>query len=173
MKDKKQAKAKLSYLRISPKKVRKVADVIRGMAVSEAEAQLLMSPRRPSENILKLLRSAIANAENNQDMNPHKLFIEEIRVDEAPTLKRWRERAFGAINEIHKKMSHINIVLEEKEDMVNDKYIIPEKEGKVKDKDYGEKHDQKDRPEVHPEKEAEKPKERKGPLKKMFRRKSV
>ena len=70
--------AKLNYLRIAPRKVRSVADLIRGMSVNNAEAQLLITRRRPAQPILKLLRSAIANAKNKQ-MNPDHLFIAEIR----------------------------------------------------------------------------------------------
>ena len=79
--------AKLNYLRIAPRKVRSVADLIRGMSVNDAEAQLLMVRRRPAQPLLKLLRSAVANAKNKQ-VNPDHLFIAEIRVDQGPMLKR-------------------------------------------------------------------------------------
>lgn len=102
--------AKLNYLRIAPRKVRSVADLIRGMSVNEAEAQLLMVRRRPSQPLLKLLRSAVANAKNKQ-INPDHLFISEIRVDQGPMLKRIMPRARGSASPIQKKMSHVTLVL--------------------------------------------------------------
>ena len=101
--------AKLNYLRIAPRKVRSVADLIRGMSVNNAEAQLLITRRRPAQPILKLLRSAIANAKNKQ-MNPDHL-IAEIRVDNGPMLKRIMPRARRFASQIQKKMSHVTIVL--------------------------------------------------------------
>jgi large subunit ribosomal protein L22 len=105
-----QQTAKLNYLRIAPRKVRSVADLVRGMSVNNAEAQLLVTRRRPAQPILKLLRSAIANAKNQQ-MNPDHLFIAEIRVDNGPMLKRIMPRARGSASPIQKKMSHVTIVL--------------------------------------------------------------
>ena len=102
--------AKLNYLRIAPRKVRSVTDLIRGMSVNEAEAQLLMVRRRPSQPLLKLLRSAVANAKNKQ-IDPSHLFIAEIRVDQGPMLKRIMPRAHGSASPIQKKMSHITLVL--------------------------------------------------------------
>ena len=75
--------AKLNYLKIAPRKTRLVANVLKGLSVNEAEAQLLMSPKRASGPLIKLLRSAIANAKNRQ-LNPERLFIKEIRVDQGP-----------------------------------------------------------------------------------------
>lgn len=77
--------AKLNYLRIAPRKVRLVATVIKGMSVNEAEAQLLVNPKRASEAVLKLLRSAVANAKNKQ-METEKLIVKEIKVDEGRCL---------------------------------------------------------------------------------------
>jgi len=105
-----QQTAKLSYLRIAPRKVRSVADLVRGMSVNEAEAQLLMVRRRPAKPLLKLLRSAIANAKNKQ-INADHLFISEIRVDQGPMLKRILPRARGSASPIQKKMSHVTLVL--------------------------------------------------------------
>ena len=171
--NKKKANAKLRHLRTSPRKVRLLADIIRGLPVQEAEAQLMLSPKRSSKDLLKLLRSAVANAENNHEMNSHNLYIKEIRVDEGPTLKRWNPRAFGAVNEIHKRTSHISIILEVSEKPSEERFVIP-KESKEKPKEEkDEKPKREDRPEVKPERETEKPKERKSPFKKIFRRKSV
>jgi large subunit ribosomal protein L22 len=105
-----QPTAKLNYLRIAPRKVRSVADLIRGMSVNDAEAQLSMVRRRPAKPLLKLLRSAVANAKNKQ-INVDHLFISEIRVDQGPMLKRVMPRARGSASPIQKKMSHITLVL--------------------------------------------------------------
>jgi large subunit ribosomal protein L22 len=105
-----QQTAQLNYLRIAPRKVRSVADLIRGMSVNEAEAQLLMVRRRPAKPLLKLLRSAVANAKNKQ-INADHLFIAEIRVDQGPMLKRMLPRARGSASSIQKKMSHVVLTL--------------------------------------------------------------
>jgi large subunit ribosomal protein L22 len=102
--------AKLNYLRISPRKVRSVADLIRGMSVNNAEAQLLSVRRRPAQSLLKLLRSAVANAKNKQIDTAH-LFISEIRVDGGPMLKRMLPRARGSASALQKKMSHVTLTL--------------------------------------------------------------
>ncbi len=105
--------AKLRHLRMSPRKVRLVADVIRGMTTEEAEYQLMYLSKAASRPILKLLRSAIANAENNFKLDKNNLYIKQITVDQGPTLKRWRARAFGRAAEIRKRSSHVVIVLDE------------------------------------------------------------
>jgi len=112
-------KVKLKYLRQAPRKVRSVASVIRGLDVEKAGEQLRFSLRRPAGPILKLLNSAIANAENNHKLKRDNLFIKEIRVDEGPTLKRWRARAFGRAAGIGKRSSHIIMVLAEKKPTLN------------------------------------------------------
>ena len=101
---------KLNYLRMAPRKVRSVASLIRGLSVNEAEAQLLAQTRRPSKVILKLLRSAVASAKNKQ-MNVDHLFVQEIRVDQGPMLKRFLPRARGSASPIQKKMSHVILTL--------------------------------------------------------------
>ncbi|MFH1392462.1 MAG: 50S ribosomal protein L22 [bacterium] len=103
-----QFKAQLNYLRISPRKVRLAADLIRGLNVSEAEQQLRFCAKRSAKPLLKLLKSAIANAKNASD-----LYISEIRVNPGPTLKRWRARARGTAAMIRKRTSHIIIILEQ------------------------------------------------------------
>ena len=102
--------AQLNYLRIAPRKVRSVVDLIRGMSVNDAEAQLLMIRRRPAKALLKLLRSAVANAKNRQ-INADHLFIAEVRVDQGPMLKRILPRARGSASPIQKKMSHVTLIL--------------------------------------------------------------
>lgn len=106
--------AKLKYLRISPRKVRLVTNLIKGLDVKEAEHQLQFLPKRAAKPILKLLKSAIANATNNFNLNPDNLFISQIKVDQGPTLIRYIPRARGVANEIRKRSSHITIILKEK-----------------------------------------------------------
>lgn len=106
--------AKLSYARISVQKACFVLDAIRGSDVETALGILAYSPRYGSSIIEKLLRSAIANAENNNGMNPENLYIEECYANKGPTMKRIRPRARGTAYRIEKKMSHITIVLNER-----------------------------------------------------------
>jgi large subunit ribosomal protein L22 len=108
-----QVNAKLRYLRMSPKKVRLVVNVIRSLKVEEAINQLNFIYKAASKPVLKLLNSAISNAENNFSLKRNNLFIKEIRVDEAGRLKRWQPRAHGRATPIHKKLSHVIIVLDE------------------------------------------------------------
>ncbi|HHO55579.1 MAG TPA: 50S ribosomal protein L22 [Trueperaceae bacterium] len=108
------ATAKLTMLRVAPRKARLVADLIRGKDVSEAESLLKFTNRRSSKPILKLLQSAKANAVNNHDMFEDSLYISEIRVDEGATIKRFLPRARGSADVMRKRTSHINIILEER-----------------------------------------------------------
>jgi len=104
-------RAKARYVRTAPRKVRIVADQIRGLDVEAAIALLSFSPRGASEPVLKLLRSAAANAENNFDLDPEEMRISSISVDEGPTMRRYRPRARGRATRIEKRSSHINIAL--------------------------------------------------------------
>ena len=108
--------AKLKHLRIAPRKVRLVADLIRFKKCSTAIAMLKFTPKRATVPMLKLLNSAIANAKNNLGLDEKNLYISKITVDEGPKLKRWRPRAMGRAYPIQKKTSHINIVLKEQEE---------------------------------------------------------
>ncbi len=103
--------AKARYVRTAPRKVRLVADQIRGLEVEQAIALLNFSPRGASVPVLKLVRSAAANAENNYDLDPEELRITSISVDEGPTMRRYRPRARGRATRIEKRSSHINITL--------------------------------------------------------------
>ena len=116
MEEVKTAKASLMYARISSRKVRIVADLIRGKDVNEALATLKFTPKAASILIEKLLKSAIANAENNHGMRHEKLYISEIYANQGPTLKRIRPAAKGSAVRIRKRTSHITVVLKEKED---------------------------------------------------------
>lgn len=105
--------ATAKYVRISARKVKIVIDMIRGKGVGEALAILEYTPKSASEPVTKLLKSAIANAENNLEMDSSKLFVAEIFANQGPTLKRLRPRAQGRANRIRKRTSHIGIVLDE------------------------------------------------------------
>ena len=110
-----EARATLRYSRISARKVKIVADLIRGKNVDEALAIVKFTPKASSEIIEKLLKSAIANAENNHNMKYENLYIAEIYANQGPTLKRIRPAAKGSAVRIRKRTSHITIVLKEKE----------------------------------------------------------
>jgi large subunit ribosomal protein L22 len=125
----------LSYLRMAPRKVRSVADLIRGLSANEAEAQLLVQRRRPSLALLKLLRSAVANVKNNdKQVNPDHLFISEIRVDGGPMLKRSLPRARGSASPIQKKMSHVTLTLDVNEKLSSRFTIVTKKKLKAEEK---------------------------------------
>ena len=105
--------AKLRHLHIAPRKVRLVADIVRGKTAQEALVILNFTTKKAAYPISKLLNSALANAKNNFQLDSANLYISKITVDEGPKIKRWRARARGSAYEIQKKTSHINIVLEE------------------------------------------------------------
>lgn len=103
--------ARLRHLRLAPRKVRLIADVVRGMDVSRALLELDHTPNRPATPLAKLLRSAIANAGNNFQIGDKELFVQEIRVDGGPVLKRMRPRAMGRGATIRHRTSHVTIIL--------------------------------------------------------------
>lgn len=106
--------AKLSYARVSVTKACYVLDAIRGKSVEEAEAILMYNPRYASSIILKLLKSAVANAENNNGLSADNLYVAECYANRGPIMKRIQPRAQGRAYRIEKRMSHITIVLDEK-----------------------------------------------------------
>jgi ribosomal protein L22 len=108
-------RAKARYVRTAPRKARLVVDHIRGKSVDEARAILIHTPRAASRDVLKLLDSAIANAENNHELVADELKIDRVFVDEGPTLKRFRPRALGRATQIRKRTSHMTILLTPKE----------------------------------------------------------
>ena len=110
-----EAKATLKYARISARKVKIVADLIRGKNVDEALAIVKFTPKASSEVIEKLLKSAIANAENNHGMKHEKLYVAEIYANQGPTMKRFMPRAMGRATMIRKRTSHIEVVLKERQ----------------------------------------------------------
>ena len=104
-------RAKAKYVRTAPRKARLVIDHIRGKSVDDARALLLTTPRAASRDVLKLLDSAIANAENNHELVADELVVGRAYVDEGPTLKRYRPRALGRATRIRKRTSHMTIEL--------------------------------------------------------------
>ena len=110
--------AKLRHLRISPRKVRLVTNLVKGLSVQEAEKQLKFLSKRAARPILKLLNSAMANAQHNANLTKEGLYIKNIVVEPGPTLKRWRPRAMGRATPIMKRTSHITILLEQSEGAV-------------------------------------------------------
>ncbi len=109
------ATAKAKYIRIAPRKVQIVIDLIRNKPADEAMAILKHTPKAACEPLEKLLKSAMANAEANLDMDITRLFVSDCSVTQGPTLKRIRPRARGSANRINKKTSHITLSLKEAE----------------------------------------------------------
>jgi large subunit ribosomal protein L22 len=105
------ARASARYVRVTPQKARRVVDLIRGLPTGEAQALLKFAPQSASESVGKVLDSAVANAENNHDLDPSALVVTEAYVDEGPTLKRFRPRAQGRAYRIRKRTSHITVVV--------------------------------------------------------------
>lgn len=110
-----EARAVARYLRVSPFKARQVADLVRGKNVDEAVGILRYTNKKSAPLIGKVLKSAIANAEHNNDMDSDELYVSEIYVDEGPTLKRMRPRAYGRADVRRHRTSHITVVLRERE----------------------------------------------------------
>ena len=110
-----EAKATLRYIRISPRKVSILCDQIRGKSVKDANAILSVIPKAASEPLAKLVKSAAANAENNHQMDPEKLYVAETYATPGPIMKRFMPRAKGRAYRINKRTSHITVVLKEKE----------------------------------------------------------
>lgn len=109
-----ESKAVAKYIRIAPRKVRVVMDLIRGKDVAEAFAILKFTPKVGAEAVEKVLRSAVANAENNFNMNVDNLYVSTCFVDQGPTLKRIHPRSRGQAFKILKRTSHITVVVDEK-----------------------------------------------------------
>lgn len=168
----KMAIAKLKYLHMAPRKVRSVADLIRGKNIVEAETQLIYSRRRAAKPLLKLLYSAINNAVN-QKLDRESLYISSITVDQGPMLKRWLPRAMGRATPIQKKMSHVVLIL--KEGKIFKQYVPPKakitksEKTLVREKKESKKteYKKKDIPKVVDSKNKE------SAVKKIFRRKEI
>jgi large subunit ribosomal protein L22 len=111
-----EAKAEVRMLRISPRKLNLVAQSIRGLAVEQALDQLAFSRRRIADDVHKAVQTAVANAENNHDLDVDRLFIAEATVGKALVMKRWRARARGRMSRIHKPLSNLTVVVRESEE---------------------------------------------------------
>lgn len=107
-----QAKAQARYVRVTPQKARRVLNLIRGLPAGEASMVLRFSPQNVSDQINKVLASAVSNAANNQGVDPRRLVVSEAFVDEGPTMKRFRPRAQGRGYRIDKRTCHITVVVE-------------------------------------------------------------
>jgi len=167
-----EVKAKLSYLRIAPRKVRMVTALIKGKKVEKAQTILSFTTKKAAQPVLKLLNSALASAINNFQMQGSNMYISKVLVNEGPKLKRWRARARGRAFPIQKKTSHITIVLQETEKAPQKarikrkkakKVVAPIKEAK--------KQTQAEKPKFKPKLEIKKPKSERG-IKRFFRRKA-
>jgi large subunit ribosomal protein L22 len=114
--DDSEAKAVLRNLRVSPQKLNLVAQMIRGQRADKALATLAFSKRRIARDVKKLLESAIANAENNHQLDVDRLFVKEAFVGKSITMKRFRPRARGRVGRIEKPFSHITVIVREREE---------------------------------------------------------
>ena len=108
-------RAQAKYVRVAPRKARDVVDQIRGKSVADARATLLLANRGAAILVAKVLNSAVANAENNNGLVADQLYVKEAKVDEGPTMKRWKFRAMGRVNRIRKRTSHITVAVEQRE----------------------------------------------------------
>ncbi len=129
-----QAKAVAKTVRIAPRKVRLVLDLIRGKEVGEAMSILQLTNKRASPVVEKLIKSAAANAEHNYDMDVDHLIVSEAFADEGPTLKRFRPRAQGRATKINKRTSHVTIVVAEPASIEEDTAVETEENEKVEEK---------------------------------------
>ena len=100
------------FVRVTPLKARRVADLIRGARVEDALATLQFAPQAVAQNFYKLVESAVANAETTEGLDTDDLIVSVVTVDEGPTMKRWRPRAKGAANRILKRTSHLTVVVQ-------------------------------------------------------------
>jgi len=110
-----QARAEAKHIRISPRKMKPIANLVRGKNVKDAQAILKFTPRKGAEIFLKVLNSAIANAENNHHMDVETLIVKDIYANQGPTLKRWNAGSMGRANPVLKRSSHVGVVVAEKE----------------------------------------------------------
>jgi large subunit ribosomal protein L22 len=109
-----EAKAVAKFVRISSRKVKPVADLVRGKDVNEALAILKFTPRKSARILYKVMKSAIANAENNFDMDAENLIVSEVYANQGPTMKRFKAGSMGRANPIKHRTSHIGVVVAEK-----------------------------------------------------------
>jgi large subunit ribosomal protein L22 len=169
-------KAKLNHLRITPRKVRLIADFIRNISIKEAKTKLKFIPNRAAEPVLKLLKSAIANAQNNFNVKEDDLYIKRIMVNQDTPFKRWFPISRGRSFPILKRACHIELVLGAKEDAKLEKIKQEAEKPTVSREEKIEKTQKiEQRPKFKASKAPEKIKSKgfRGFAKKIFRRKSV
>src|SRR3990167_9477167 len=123
-----EVQAKVRYLRIAPRKVRLVVDLVRGLPVERALTELAFLSKASAEPVAKLIKSAMANAEHNYQIDPSTLYIKRITADGGPILYRYRPRAHGRAAPIRKRMTHVTVILDAKAD------AAPKSEGKAEKK---------------------------------------
>jgi large subunit ribosomal protein L22 len=111
-----EARATAKHVRVSARKARMVVDLIRGKSAAQAESIIALTPRAASEDVGKVLKSAMANAEKNHDMRVESLYVSEAFVNEGPTMKRIQPRAMGRAFRILKRTSHITIIVKQREE---------------------------------------------------------
>ncbi len=109
-----EAKASVNYIRVSPRKARLVVDLVRGKRVEDALTILSVTQKASARIVKNLLKSAVANASHDRNIDVDTLFVDTIYVNEGPTLKRFRARAMGRAGRIQKRTSHITVVLKER-----------------------------------------------------------
>lgn len=109
--------ATAKYVRIAPRKARQVVELIRGKSVKDARAILILTQRGAAPVVGKVLASAVANAENNDDLVAEDLYVAKAYVDEGPTLKRFKPRAMGRASKIRKRTSHITISVDQRKEL--------------------------------------------------------
>lgn len=109
------ARAEAKYIRVSPRKMKAIADLVRGKSVKEAKAILKFTPNKGARIFLKVMESAIANAENNHHMNAESLFVSDIYANQGPTMKRFRAGSQGRANPMLRRTSHVGVMVAERE----------------------------------------------------------
>ena len=109
-----EARAIAKYVKISPRKMKPILDLVRGKNANEALAILNFTPNKGAKILQNVIKSAVANAENNHEMDTDKLFVAEVIANQGPTLKRWRAGAQGRASSILKRSSHVRVVLKER-----------------------------------------------------------
>lgn len=164
--------AKANYVRMTPRKLRAVAGLLRRLPVNEAEAALMLQPRRAARPLMTLLRSAIANAKNSGRVKSAELFIEKLTVDQGPMLKRYLPRARGSASPIQKKMSHVTLVLGVYPEAQKEKFAITVKK-KIKLPDGTKKEKKEKNPAREAGESTAKKPEKPGMFGKVFRRKAM
>lgn len=159
-------RAKIRNLDIAPRKVRRVTEVIKGLQIDNALAELSVNKTRGAHSLTKLLQSARASAKERK-LNPDTLVIDSIKVDQGRTLKRLLPQARGRASITRKRFSHVTVELAPRETAKTKGFIMPKKIKKAKETRPG------TRPTPKPTEAAEKPKEKRGFMQKVFRRKAV